>query len=86
MAVANGGHCFYMGVFKFCLPIMHRLCYQVCLKIIKNHKDFFMGLDEIKVLSILNGSATEHHIVQLLDYFFYKEHIFLVSGMKGIFG
>lgn len=58
---------------------------HVCVKIIKKHKDLFMGLDEIKLLRFLNSNAGENtnnrHVVQLLDYFFYKEHIFLVSEL-----
>ncbi len=55
----------------------------VCVKIIKKHKDFFMGLDEIKLLRLLNSHDPHDakNIVQLLDYFFHKEHIFLVSEL-----
>ena len=55
----------------------------VCVKIIKRHKDFFMGLDEIKLLRFLNSHdpLDDRNVVQLLDYFFYKEHIFLVSEL-----
>jgi serine/threonine protein kinase len=55
----------------------------VCVKIIKRHKDFFMGLDEIKLLRYLNSHDPhdDRNIVQLLDYFFFKEHIFLVSEL-----
>ncbi len=55
----------------------------VCVKIIKRHKDFFMGLDEIKLLRFLNSHDPhdDRNVVQLLDYFFYKEHIFLVSEL-----
>ena len=55
---------------------------NVCVKVIKKHSDFFMGLDEIKILRLLQSEEpNNNYIVQLLDYFFYKEHIFLVSEL-----
>ncbi len=53
----------------------------VCVKIIKNNKDFFdQSLDEIKLLRYINshGDPDEHNVVQLFEYFYYKEHLFLV--------
>eukprot|EP00879_Flechtneria_rotunda_P007739 GHRR01008112.1.p1 GENE.GHRR01008112.1~~GHRR01008112.1.p1 ORF type:complete len:967 (+),score=418.47 GHRR01008112.1:837-3737(+) len=47
----------------------------VCLKIIKNNKDYFdQSLDEIKLLRYVNGAdpEDEHHIVRLYDFFYYK--------------
>ncbi|KIY98552.1 Dual specificity protein kinase pom1 [Monoraphidium neglectum] len=47
----------------------------VCLKIIKNNKDYFdQSLDEIKLLRYVNGHDPndEHHIVRLYDFFYYK--------------
>ena len=41
---------------------------QVCLKIIKNNKDFFdQSMDEIKLLNFINsnGDADEKHVVKL---------------------
>jgi len=54
---------------------------HVCMKVIKNDKEYFdQSLDEIKLLRYLNtaGDADEQHIIQLLDYFYFKEHLFLV--------
>ncbi|KMZ75473.1 hypothetical protein ZOSMA_114G00700 [Zostera marina] len=54
---------------------------NVCLKIIKNNKDFFdQSLDEIKLLRLVNkyDTADEHHILRLYDYFYHQEHLFLV--------
>eukprot|EP01063_Lacrimia_lanifica_P021477 TRINITY_DN2885_c0_g1_i1.p1 TRINITY_DN2885_c0_g1~~TRINITY_DN2885_c0_g1_i1.p1 ORF type:complete len:759 (+),score=251.98 TRINITY_DN2885_c0_g1_i1:155-2278(+) len=58
--------------------------HYVCVKIIKNSKDFFdQSLDEIKLLQYINrsGDADEHCVLQLYDYFYHKEHLFLVSEL-----
>lgn len=47
----------------------------VCLKIIKNNKDYFdQSLDEIKLLSYINNAdpMDEHGLLRLYDYFYYK--------------
>ena len=47
----------------------------VCLKIIKNNKDYFdQSLDEIKLLSHINAAdpLDEHGLLRLYDYFYYK--------------
>lgn len=57
---------------------------HLCLKIIENNKDFFdQSLDEIKILRILreNGNLGEHHILKLHDFFYFKEHLFLVTEL-----
>mmetsp|Transcript_7570 Transcript_7570/g.12748 ORF Transcript_7570/g.12748 Transcript_7570/m.12748 type:complete len:486 (+) Transcript_7570:2338-3795(+) len=56
----------------------------VCLKVIKNNKDFFdQSLDEIKLLQYINscGDADEHHVLRLIDFFYCKEHLFIVSEL-----
>lgn len=48
---------------------------DVCLKIIKNDKDFFdQSLDEIKLLKLVNKGdpADKHHILRLYDYFYHQ--------------
>ena len=48
---------------------------DVCLKIIKNDKEFFdQSLDEIKLLKFANKNdpADEHHILRLYDYFYHQ--------------
>lgn len=48
---------------------------DVCLKIIKNDKDFFdQSLDEIKLLKFVNkhDPADEWHILRLYDYFYHQ--------------
>lgn len=57
---------------------------DVCLKIIKNDKDFFdQSLDEIKLLKIVNklDPADERHILRLYDYFYHQEHLFIVCEL-----
>lgn len=57
---------------------------QVCLKIINNTKDFFdQALDEIRLLRLLNQhrDPDEAHIVRLIDAFYYKEHVMLVTEL-----
>ena len=48
---------------------------DVCLKIIKNDKDFFdQSLDEIKLLKYVNkhDPADTYHILRLYDYFYHQ--------------
>lgn len=48
---------------------------DVCLKIIKNDKDFFdQSLDEIKLLKLVNkhDPADQCHILRLYDYFYHQ--------------
>lgn len=54
---------------------------EVCLKMVKNVKDYFdQSLDEIKLLRFLNrlDPDDEQGIVRLQDFFYYREHLFLV--------
>ena len=56
----------------------------VCLKVIKNSKDFFdQSLDEIKLLQYINsrGDPHKHNVLQMIDYFYCKEHLFIVSEL-----
>lgn len=57
---------------------------DVCLKIIKNDKDFFdQSLDEIKLLKFVNkyDPGDERHILRLYDYFYYQEHLIIVCEL-----
>lgn len=57
---------------------------HVCIKVIKNEKDYVdQSLDEIKVLTELNkGDKQNHnHILRLFGYFYFKEHLFLVTEL-----
>lgn len=47
----------------------------MCVKIIKNNKDFFdQSLDEIKLLKYVNkhDPADKYHLLRLYDYFYYR--------------
>ncbi|CAN6998573.1 unnamed protein product [Brassica oleracea var. botrytis] len=57
---------------------------DVCIKIIKNNKDFFdQSLDEIKRLQYINkhDPADKYHLLQLYDYFYYREHLLIVCEL-----
>ncbi|KAG6483412.1 hypothetical protein ZIOFF_060057 [Zingiber officinale] len=57
---------------------------DVCVKIIKNNKDFFdQSLDEIKLLKFVNkhDPADKYHILRLYDYFYYQEHLLIVCEL-----
>jgi len=55
-----------------------------CAKIIKNNKDFLdQGLDEIKLLKLINRSGDVHcnNVVEIFDYFYHKEHLFIICEL-----
>ena len=57
---------------------------MVCVKIIKNNKDFFdQSLDEVMLLDYLkqNDPDDSHHVVHIVDYFYHKEHLFIVCEL-----
>jgi len=57
---------------------------QVCIKIIKNNKEFLdQSLDEIRLLQFINanGDPDEKNVLQLYDYFYHKEHLFIVCEL-----
>lgn len=57
---------------------------EVCLKVIKNNKDYVdQSLDEIKLLRYINaqGDPDAHHVVRLIDCFYHREHLFLVTEL-----
>ncbi|KAK4747154.1 hypothetical protein SAY87_026191 [Trapa incisa] len=57
---------------------------DVCVKIIKNNKDFFdQSLDEIKLLKYINkhDPADQFHILRLYDYFYYREHLLIICEL-----
>lgn len=56
----------------------------VCLKIIKNTKDFFdQSLDEIKILELLRqtGKCDENFIVEMKTFFYHREHLVIVTEL-----
>ena len=57
---------------------------EVCLKVIKNTKDYFdQSLDEIKILQLLKdtGQVAEHHIVEMRSFFYHREHLVIVTEL-----
>ena len=57
---------------------------EVCLKVIKNTKDFFdQSLDEIKVLELLRqtGKCHENNIVEMKTFFYHREHLVIVTEL-----
>ena len=65
-----------------CLDLKHG--HEVCVKVIRNSKDFYdQALDEIKLLQYINcgGDPDENCVLQLFDYFYYKEHVFIVTEL-----
>lgn len=57
---------------------------HVCLKVVKNSKDYFdQSLDEIRLLRHVNqcDPRDERGIVRLYDYFYYAEHLILVTEL-----
>lgn len=65
------------------LPLSHSLSHTHT-QVIKNSKDFFdQSLDEIKLLQYINahGDPDEHYVLKLIDFFYCKEHLFIVSEL-----
>mmetsp|Transcript_10041 Transcript_10041/g.14201 ORF Transcript_10041/g.14201 Transcript_10041/m.14201 type:complete len:1463 (+) Transcript_10041:125-4513(+) len=57
---------------------------EVCLKVIKNTKDFFdQSLDEIKILELLRqtGKCNDNNIVEMICFFYHKEHLIIVTEL-----
>jgi serine/threonine protein kinase len=57
---------------------------EVCLKVIKNTKDFFdQSLDEIKILELLRqtGKCREKSIVEMKTFFYHREHLIIVTEL-----
>lgn len=57
----------------------------VCMKIIKNEKDYVdQSLDEIKLLRLININVEDidqKHCLKLVDYFYHKEHLIIVTEL-----
>ena len=51
-------------------------------------KDYFdQSLDEIKLLAYLGsrGDPDENHVLRMIDFFYYKEHLFIVTEVRLFF-
>ena len=56
----------------------------VCVKIITNNKDYVdQSVDEIKILRLINcnGDPDEKNFLRVYDWFYYKEHLFIVTEL-----
>jgi serine/threonine protein kinase len=57
---------------------------EVCLKVIKNTKDFFdQSLDEIKILELLRqtGKCQEKSLIEMKTFFYHREHLIIVTEL-----
>ena len=57
---------------------------MVCIKIIRNNKDFLdQSLGEIKLLRYLNENDPHdtRHVLRMEDFFYYREHLFIVTEL-----
>lgn len=78
----------YLGSAAFSKAIQ---CYDihseqmVCMKIIENNKDYFdQSVDEIKLLKFIAAncdSLDDKNLLRLYDYFYHKEHLFIVTEL-----
>lgn len=61
--------------------------HQVCLKVIHNQKEIFdQGLDEIKMMKLLNENTANlgaKHIVRMREFFYHRSHLFIVYESLG---
>ena len=56
----------------------------VCVKVITNNKDYVdQSVDEIKILRLINcnGNPDEKNFLKVFDWFYYKEHLFIVTEL-----
>jgi serine/threonine protein kinase len=55
------------------------------MKIIENNKDYFdQSVDEIKLLRFLQANCEDldqKHLLRLIDFFYHKEHLFIVTEL-----
>lgn len=54
------------------------------MKIIENNKDYMdQSIDEIKLLRYINinGDCDDKNVLKLHDFFYHKEHLFLVTEL-----
>ena len=59
----------------------------VCLKVLRNSKECFdMGLSEIRALLSIqaNDPFCQHQLLRLLDYFYVREHLVIVTEMLNV--
>jgi serine/threonine protein kinase len=77
----------YLGSAAFskaiqCLDLVTKQ--MVCMKVIENNKDYYdQSIDEIKLLRYINynGDVDQRNVLRLYDYFYHKEHLFIVTEL-----
>eukprot|EP01119_Soliformovum_irregulare_P012006 TRINITY_DN3081_c0_g1_i1.p1 TRINITY_DN3081_c0_g1~~TRINITY_DN3081_c0_g1_i1.p1 ORF type:complete len:867 (-),score=248.76 TRINITY_DN3081_c0_g1_i1:153-2753(-) len=61
---------------------------QVAIKVVKNKPAYFnQGLTEIQIIEMLNHQFDQdntHHIIRLLDYFIFKNHLCMVTELLSL--
>ena len=58
----------------------------MCLKVIENQKVLFdQSIQEIKMLKLIhnNCNVDEFNIMKIFDYFYWREHLVLVTELLG---
>eukprot|EP01055_Gregarina_sp_Pseudo9_P000233 Gregarina_sp_Pseudo_9__232@NODE_114_length_4196_cov_16_128699_g106_i0_p1_GENE_NODE_114_length_4196_cov_16_128699_g106_i0NODE_114_length_4196_cov_16_128699_g106_i0_p1_ORF_typecomplete_len921_score211_04Pkinase/PF00069_25/1_7e54Pkinase_Tyr/PF07714_17/3_4e25Kinaselike/PF14531_6/8_2e10Pkinase_fungal/PF17667_1/4_7e05Kdo/PF06293_14/7_1e05APH/PF01636_23/0_00023WaaY/PF06176_11/0_0018RIO1/PF01163_22/0_0059Seadorna_VP7/PF07387_11/0_12Seadorna_VP7/PF07387_11/3e03YrbLPhoP_reg/PF10707_9/0_44_NODE_114_length_ len=81
--ISEIGKAAFSTTFK-CRDLRHNI--DVCLKVITNYKDYIdQSLDEIQILRYIKSNAEpcESRCLELTDYFYFEEHLFLVTELLG---
>eukprot|EP00003_Mantamonas_plastica_P012987 TRINITY_DN2296_c0_g1_i5.p1 TRINITY_DN2296_c0_g1~~TRINITY_DN2296_c0_g1_i5.p1 ORF type:complete len:509 (-),score=124.88 TRINITY_DN2296_c0_g1_i5:20-1546(-) len=77
----------YVGAATFSIALQCidlTLSEEVCLKIIKNNKDFLdQGIDEVRLLQLINNADPKdtHHLLRYYSHFYFKEHLIIVTEL-----
>lgn len=59
---------------------------EVCLKVIEGTKTFLdQCLEEVKMIRFVNnnGDPDKHHFLKMIDFFYCREHLFIVTELLG---
>lgn len=58
---------------------------DVCIKVVKDAKDYVdAAYDEIRLLKYAKqAGGKENNIIEILDYFYYREHLMMVFPLLG---
>lgn len=82
--------CVGQATFSFALHCLdHRWENRpVCLKVVKNNKDYFdQSLDEIRLLRLIAAAPDpkkmKRRCLRMFDSFYFKEHLFIVTELLG---
>ena len=87
---ALGGAAFSVAL--ECVDVTDTKRESVCLKMIKNNKEYLdQSLDEIRILSMINkkaeascrGGVDTMRLLRLHEFFYFREHLFIVTERLG---